>query len=168
MRVLLLGATTLLSCAAFEPTPERPQKPRPDACSANPAYVAPPEGSREIAVNLSAALTDLMSIQRISLCVDGALFWQINADLDTKVQNTLRLTPGVHHFQLVAHTSGATSNTQGYRFEVHTQHELSDSNVTALDVDFFLSGGATLPLNERPKVTWTEEPITRDAGAADR
>jgi hypothetical protein len=169
MRVAFLGLVALLSCAVFEPTPAEPLKPPPpDECSSSPAYVAPPEADREIAVNLSAALEDVMTLQRISLCVDGALFWQIKSNLDTKVQNSLRLTPGPHDLQLVALAAGATSGTRGYRFEVRSHHAFTASSVTSLGAELFLLGDATRPINERPGVRWDEEPTALDGDALER
>ena len=168
MRRVLLGATALLSCAVFEPSPaETPKPPPPDECSSSPAYAAPAVVDREIPVTLSGSFGDVMTLQRISLCVDGALFWEIKGNLDTKVENSLRLAPGPHVLLLVAHAAGAGSN-RGYHFKVRSEHPVAASGVTAVGIDLFLVGDATRPINERPKVRWDEGLAALDAGAAAR
>ncbi|HEX7602717.1 MAG TPA: hypothetical protein VF316_13965 [Polyangiaceae bacterium] len=168
MRGVVLGATTLLSCAVFEPSPAEPPKPPPpDECSSSPAYVAPAEAAREIPVTLSGNFGDVMTLQRISLCVDGALFWEIKGNLDTKVENSLRLAPGPHALLLIAHATRTTASHR-YWFDVRSPHALAASDVTSLGVDLFLGGDATRPINERPRVRWDEGPGEGDAGDSDR
>lgn len=158
----------LLSCAVFEPSrAEPPKPPPPDECSSSPVYVAPATVDREIPVTLSGNFGDVMTLQRISLCVDGSLFWEIKGNLDTKVENSLRLAPGAHELRLVAHAT-ATTSSQRYWFDVRSQHAVAASGVAAIGIDFFLGGDATRPLNERPKVGWNEGPGALDAGASDR
>ncbi len=127
-------------------------------------------------------LSDVFRLEKLLVLLDGAVQYNksdeggVLAEQERIPVFTGSIPPGDHTVQVLVklrgHGYGVFSYLRGYHFEIKDTHSFTITEGKAIDLDIivFEEGGMTTPVEERPKVRYSErvQSITETEGATRR
>jgi hypothetical protein len=126
----------------------------------------------ELRLKQRVALSPVLALTSVLYVLDGhvAYLWNKEGDAEPRMEDPLldvAVPPGEHVLsvlvRLQGHGEGVFAYLNGYRFEVRSSHAFTapPAVLTEMTVSVYEKGGVTTPLEERPAVRWTEQPLSK-------